>query len=209
MGIFHEEQNGFRKNRSCQDHIYALTTVIRNRMTENKATYCAFIDMDKAFDWDNRKLLMYKLLNYNIDGKMYKSIKALLTHTTSCIELNWSLRSEWFEKNCGVRQGDCLSPTLFSLYINDLAVHLKDYRPTIDLNGVHINSLLYADDIVTVVETEDQLQNLLKLVYNWCLTWRLKVNTDKTNILHFRPTRQKKTNYDFKYGEHAITMTHE
>ena len=69
---------------------------------------------------------------------MYKSIKALLTHTTSCGELNGSLRSEWFENICGVRQGDCLSPTLFSLYINDLAVHLKDYGPTIDLNGVHI-----------------------------------------------------------------------
>ena len=209
MGIFPEEQNGFRKNRSCQDHIYALTTVIRNRITENKATYCAFIDMEKAFDWVNRKLLMYKLLNYNIDGKMYKSIKALLTNTTSCVELNGSLRSEWFENICGVRQGDCLSPTLFSLYINDLAVHLKDYGPTIDLNGVHINSLLYADDLVIVAETEDQLQNLLNLVYNWCLTWRLKVNNDKTNIVHFRPTRQQKTNYDFKYGEHAITMTHE
>ena len=179
MGIFPEEQNGFWKNMSCQDHIYALTTVIRNRMTENKATYCAFIDMEKAFDWVNRKLLMYKLLTYNIDGKMYKSIKALLTHTTSCVELNGSLRSEWFENICGVRQGDCLSPTLFSLYINDLAMHLKDYGPTVDLNGVHTNSLLYADDLVIVAETEDQLQNLLNLVYNWCLTWWLKVNTDK------------------------------
>ena len=77
---------------------------------------------------------------------MYKSIKALLTHTTSCID---------------VRQGDCLSPTLFSLYINDLAVHFKYYEPTIDLNGVHINFLLYAHDIVMVAETEDQLQNLI------------------------------------------------
>ena len=56
---------------------------------------------------------------------MYKSIKALLTHAISRIELNGSLRSEWFEIICGVRQGDCLSPTLFILYINDLAVHLK------------------------------------------------------------------------------------
>ena len=45
--------------------------------------------------------------NYNIDGKMYKSIKTLLTNTLSCIELNGSLRSEWFENVCGVRQGNC------------------------------------------------------------------------------------------------------
>ena len=114
--------------RSCQDHINSLTTIIRNRLTENKRTYCAFIDMEKACDWVNRKLLLYKLLNYNIDDKMYKSIKTLLTNTLSCIELNGSLRSEWFENVCGVRQGDCLSPTLFSLYINDLAIHLKRVR---------------------------------------------------------------------------------
>ena len=122
---------------------------------------------------------------------MYKSIKALLTHT-SCIELNGSLRSEWFENICGVHHGDCLSPTLFSLYINELAVHLKDYGPTIDLNSVHIKSLVYADDLVIVAETEDQLQNLLNLVYNWCLKRWLKVNTDKSSIVHFRPTRQQK-----------------
>ena len=140
---------------------------------------------------------------------MYKSIKTLLTNTLSCIELNGSLRSEWFENVCGVRQGDCLSPTLFSLYINDLAIHLKEYGPTLDLNGVHINSLLYADDLVIMAETEEQLQNLLNLVFNWCSTWRLKVNTDKTNIVHFRPTRQQKTNFNFKYGEHIINMASE
>ena len=69
MGIYPEQQNGFRKNRSSQDHIYSLTPIIRNRLTEKKGTYCAFIDMEKAFDWVNRKLLLYKLLNYNIDGK--------------------------------------------------------------------------------------------------------------------------------------------
>ena len=69
--------------------------------------------------------------------------------------------------------------------------------------------IVYHQHCLVYTSTEDQLQNLLNLVYNWCLTWRLKVNTDKTNIVHFRPTRQQKTNYDFKYGEHVITMTHE
>ena len=60
-----------------------------------------------------------------------------------------------------------------------------------------------------MAETEEQLQNLLNLVFNWCSTWRLKVNTDKTNIVHFRPTTQQKTNFNFKYGEHIINMASE
>ena len=202
MGIFPEEQDGFQKNSSCQDHIYSLTTIIRNRLTENKGTYCAFIDMEKAFDWVNRRLFLYKLLNYSIDGKIYKSTITLLTNTSSCIELNGSLRSEWFENVCGVWQGDCLSPTLLSLYINDLSIHFKEYEPTLDLNGAYINSLLYINDLVIMADTEEQLQNLLNLVFNWCSTWQLQVNTDKTNMVHYRLTRQQKTHFNFKYWEH-------
>ena len=46
-----EEQNGFRRGRSCQDHIFSLTSIIRNRLADNKPTFAAFVDMQKAFDW--------------------------------------------------------------------------------------------------------------------------------------------------------------
>ena len=40
----------------------------------------AFIDMEKAFDWIKRQLLLYKLLELNIVGNIYKAIKALCTN---------------------------------------------------------------------------------------------------------------------------------
>ena len=43
-----------------------------------------------------------------------------------CMKLN-NLLSQWFKVNIGVRQGDNLSPTLFSLFINDLAIEIKKY----------------------------------------------------------------------------------
>ncbi len=49
-GIFVEEQNGFRQKRSCSEHIFTLTTILRNRQNENKPTYAAFLDAEKAFD---------------------------------------------------------------------------------------------------------------------------------------------------------------
>ncbi len=33
--------------------------------------------MQKAFDWVDRDLLFYKLLKYNINGNIYKCIKAM------------------------------------------------------------------------------------------------------------------------------------
>ena len=86
-----------------------------------------------------------------------------LLDAISCIELNGSLRSEWFGNVCGIRQGDWLSPSLFSLYINDA---LKRVWINIRLQRcAHIYSLLYADELVIVPETEKQLQNLLNLVF--------------------------------------------
>ena len=56
-GLLVDEQNGFRPGRSCQDHIYVLSTIIRNRKANGLDTFCAFVDFQKAFDWVNRDLL--------------------------------------------------------------------------------------------------------------------------------------------------------
>ena len=124
--LFCEEQNGFRKFRSCEDHIFTLTSIIRNRFQVNKDLFVGFIDMQKAFDWVNRDLLWYKLLSHNITGNIYWAVRSLYSFNESCIKLN-NLLSQWFEVNIGVRQGDNLSPTLFSIFINDLAIEIKKY----------------------------------------------------------------------------------
>jgi hypothetical protein len=57
-----DEQNGFRKNRSCQDHLFVLDSVVRNRQKENLSTFAAFVDLKKAFDCVNREFLMQTCL---------------------------------------------------------------------------------------------------------------------------------------------------
>ena len=48
----------------------------------------------------------------------------------------------------GVKQSDTLSPTLFSMNINDLAVDVKNLNWGVDAGGINVSILLYADDIV-------------------------------------------------------------
>ena len=61
-----EEQNGFRKKRSCMDHIYSLISVIKNRKLKRQQTYVCFIDAKKAFDSVHRDLLWFKLAKIGV-----------------------------------------------------------------------------------------------------------------------------------------------
>ena len=95
------------------------------------------------------------------------------------------------------KQGDTLSPTLFSIYINDLAKVLKESGIGIDVNGYKVCVLLYADDLVLLADNEKDLQTLLDLMHTWCIEWRLCINYTKSNIVHFRGSRKKRSNFSF------------
>jgi hypothetical protein len=61
-GLYADEQNGFRGGRSCDDHCFVLSTIIRQRKAMNISTFVGFVDLKKAFDCVDRQLLLYKLL---------------------------------------------------------------------------------------------------------------------------------------------------
>ena len=105
--IFADEQNGFRKDRSCLDHIFALTSIIRCRKSQRKSTYVAYVDMEKAFDRVDRQLLFYKLLSSGIGGIMYRCLNNIYTNCKAAVNVNGYVTS-WFDSDFGVRQGDCI-----------------------------------------------------------------------------------------------------
>ena len=188
--ILVEEQNGFRASRSCIDHIFTLCTIIRNRKALGYDTFLSFIDYKKAFDSVDRHLLLYKLSQIGISGRFYSAIQSMYKNPKSRVILN-EFETEYFDCPIGVKQGDCLSPTLFAIYINDLAEEIKSCGVGLQLDSdTFVNILLYADDIVLLAESEGDLQFLLLIVENWCKKWRLEVNLSKTNILHIRSKRK-------------------
>ena len=199
-----DEQNGFRKKRTCIDHIYSLSTVIENRNKQKKDTYAAFIDLKKAFDTVSRELLEYKLLKNGIDGKIFRSIKSLNSDTLAKVKVN-SYYTDWFRTSSGVRQGDCLSPLLFSLYINDLAIELKNLKKGVPINeNEDVTILMYADDIVILAENETDLQTQLDRITNWCKQWQLMINNDKSKVMHFRRKNKDITDREFFLQDNKI-----
>ena len=196
-----EEQNGFRKERSCIDHLYTLTSLIRNRKIRKKQTFVCFIDAKKAFDSVNRDMLWYKLMKIGVTGSFLNAVKSLYDVTNSSVKLG-TIMTDFFPVNSGVKQGCKISPTLFSVYINDLVSEINAHRAGVDIDEeLNIAILLYADDIALIAPDEDSLQAMLETVDSWCKRWRLTINTEKTKILHFRGNSVRRSQYHFKCGD--------
>ena len=104
---------------------------------------------------------------------MYKRVK-------SKVKINNDI-SICFECNLGVRQGECLSPFLFAMYVNDLEheFQLKGGEG-IDIGMLKISLLLYADDITIFASSAEELQTNLNMLPEYCSRNKLIVNTSKT-----------------------------
>ncbi|MCG8045103.1 MAG: reverse transcriptase family protein, partial [Candidatus Thiodiazotropha endolucinida] len=201
--ILSDAQNGFRRDRSCQDHVYSLYSIINNRKLKRRDTFACFVDMKKAFDTVNRDCLWFKLLKAGIHGKMVNALQSLYKDVSCAVSINDNL-TEWFPVQQGVKQGCGLSPTLFAIYINDLADDINELNCGIDVGDTHISSFLYADDIVLLAECAEDMQRMLNILHLWCRRWRLAVNESKTKVVHFRNRNKPQCDFLFSCGNKSV-----
>ena len=117
--------------------------------------------------------------------------------------------TEWFVTLLGVRQGDSLSPTLFSIFINDLAQGLKELGLGIEVENEKISILLYADDVAILSDNEQDMQVMLEFVHDWCNTWQMKINMTKSKIMHIRKKGTERSEFPFKIGNQVVSYVSE
>ena len=131
---------------------------------------------------------------------MYSSIR-------SCVEINQNALTELFSCNKGMRQGDGLSPVLFSLSMDDLPQYFKESKsPGVMLGNRTINCLMYSDDLLIISPSPAGLQQSLNVIHRHAQQWKLKVNTKKSNIMIFSGNGQNKNNIDFKYNNETLQI---
>ena len=81
-------------------------------------------------------------------------------------------------------QGECLSPTLFTAYINEIERLMNDVDEMgVYLNGVKVSVIMYADDLVIISKTKHGLQLGMNALYEFCSANTLTVNTNKSEVM--------------------------
>ena len=134
----------------------------------------------------------------NVNGKVLNVILNMYNDIKSCVSINGE-NSAFFSSFSGVRQGENLSPVLFSLYLNDLENHLSHNSNAsiiVTCDDEHLSLfmklsvLLYADDTVIMANNEADLQFSLDRFNEYCEEWKSNVNIDKTKVYYLALAKQ-------------------
>ena len=199
--IVYKSQFGFRKSHSTNHAIISLVENVNQALDSGKVLVGVFLDLKKAFDTVDHKILIDKLFKYGIRGNILNWFKSYLTNRKQYV--NWQDTNSQIEPvSCGVPQGSILGPLLFILHVNDLPkvsnkfVSILFADDTILLEGNNIHS------IVTSLNYE-----LDKLVI-WLNANKLSLNVSKTHYMAFHRARRKIDHEDIILSNNILQQAH-
>jgi len=181
-----DNQFGFKPKHSTDMCVFALKQTIDYYMSMSSPMYICYIDASKAFDRINFKVLFTKLLTRGIPSIFVRFLS--VWYCTQQLVVRWgSMISAPFNVSNGVRQGGILSPLLFNVYVDDLSNVLNQSGVGCKLNGIIINHLVYADDMVLLAPSARAVQILLTLCELYAKDCFIMYNAKKTVCMCCKP----------------------
>ena len=162
--------------RSTQLATFDLLKHVYSALNNKKIFGAACLDISKAFNCVNHKILLYKLRSTGLSDISLKWFESYLERT-QCVYYDNNL-SAVLHTNSGIGQGTILGPILFILYINDIVN---------EIGGARIN--MYADECILYYSgnnwerVHSVLQQSLSNMSSWFDKNALKLNVKKSKCL--------------------------
>lgn len=176
------EQAGFRSGYGTIDHIHTIRQIVQKSQEYNKPLCLAFVDYEKAFDCIEIWSVLESLQRCQVDWRYIQVMRCLYDAATMSVRVQ-NQQTGSISLGRGVRQGDVISPKLFTNALEDMFKTLDWKGCGININGEHISHLRFADDIVVIAESLQELQQMLDDLAESSQRIGLRMNLDKTKVI--------------------------
>ncbi|CAF4518527.1 unnamed protein product [Rotaria magnacalcarata] len=165
-----------------------------------------FIDIAKAYDSVNRELLWRICQSYAIPEKLVNLLRMLYKNSKAKVKINGKL-SDSFDIETGVMQGGITSPVLFNILFDFVIRKVIDEASAAGVKfsygsndffhgsrekykNFNVLALLYADDLVAMCETTDDLEKFIRSFEKITQKFDLTMSVKKTCIMTLQQLKE-------------------
>lgn len=152
-------QTGFRKSFSTLDNLQTVCQVIEKATEYKFPLFMAFVDLKKAFDMVEHSAIWKALDEAGVAQELIITLKNIYEEAESTVIVNDAEIP--IDVRRGVRQGDTISPRLFVLVLNTVLRSMNWEEYGINVEGLTLNHVAFADDIALFARNKKMLEKML------------------------------------------------
>ena len=199
--IISEDQTGFVKGRNIASHLRLFNDLAKFLNKTNRIGALIALDFSKAFDTLSKRCIEEALDIFNFGPHFKLLVRTVMKGTQSCVQ-NGGWLSSWFPTERGIRQGCPLSPLLFIVAVEILAIKIRN-NP--EIRGIQIdeNNLerrqnhttkikQFADDTTLTMKNENDIKVAISTVEEFQEFSGLKLNRHKSEGIWMGSGKHKK-----------------
>ena len=204
--LLYISQYGFRKGHSTEHACIEFLDKVFSELDNGETPISIFIDLSKAFDTIDHKILLKKLSYYGLDNISVKWFDSYLNNRKQLVCIDDNNSSEELITT-GVPQGSVLGPLLFIIYINDLYYATDKFKPVLFADDTTLMSTLctFTRIIGSDADISYNINKELDKIHEWLCANKLSLNADKTKYMIFRyPQRRNIPVLELKFNNTSI-----
>ena len=185
--MINPDQTGFVKGRYIGENIRLLSDVMEYLDQKKNSGLLLFVDFENAFDsleWD---FIENSLKSFNFGPNLIRWVSIIYKDVQSAV-VNGGYLTNYFNVSRGVRQGCPLSPYLFILAVELLAIKIRqdpNYRGILlpDRQELKISQLADDTTIITRTRNSESLKPYLQILDTFGTISGMKLNKKKTKVM--------------------------